>query len=311
MAANDYTHVGLLASVRRLAAAPTATASGSADADIIAHANEVQQSEVAPFALQLREDYFLQLKSQTVTANLGSYRIPSRAIGGILRDVAMKDSAGNYRSLIRTAFDELEEHNTSTPGSPQAFYLRGSNVVIVPAPSSTDETLELPYFIRPNAIVITAYGTITQINTGTGVVTFSQAGTFTPGTSSILDLVSASSGFESLAIDQTPTAAVSGTSVTLSGIPTDLAVGDYVCTQQTSPVPQLPAEFHPLLYIKTALRLAESLANTNRITYLSQKAAAWVEEARKTYAPRVEGEPKILSPGMFSILPGTDSNGWG
>lgn len=306
MAANDFTHVGLLASVRRLAAAPSATSTGSADADIITHANEVLQSEVAPFVLQLREDYFLQLKSQTVTAGAGSYRIPSRAIGAILRDVAMKDSAGNYRSLSRTTFDELEELNTSSPGSPEAFYLRGSYVVIVPAPSGTDETLELPYFIRPNAIITTAYGTITAIDTGTRVVTFSQVGTFTPGTTSVLDLVSSSSGFESLAIDQTPTAVVSGTSVTLSALPTDLAVGDYVCTSQTSPVPQLPAEFHPLLYVKTALRLAESLGNTSRITYLSQKAAAMVEETRKTFAPRVEGEAKILAPGMYGLLPG----GW-
>lgn len=305
----DFTHVGLLASVRRLAAAPTATAAGSLDADILAHVNEVQQSELAPFVLQLREEYFLQLKSQTVTVGTGNYRIPSRAIGSILRDVAMKDGAGNYRSLSRTTFDELEEHNTSSNGIPTAFYMRGGNVVIVPAPSSTNETLEIPYFIRPSQIVQTAYGVITAINTSSKLVSFTPTGTFTPSTSAVLDLVASSSGFESLAIDQTPSAAVSGVSVTLSSLPTDLVVGDYVCTSEQTPVPQLPAEFHPLLYVLGALRLAESLGNQSRIGYLSSKVGGMREEIRKTYSPRVQGEPKIISPGPYGLLSGWSA--WG
>jgi hypothetical protein len=299
----DYTHVALLASVRKLAALPTATAAGSTSTDILSHANEVLQSEVAPFALELQENYYVQTKSQTVTAGRASYRVPHRAMGLKLRDVGMMDAAGEFRSLAQESEDERGEYS-ATSGTPEAFYLQGNRVVLMPPPAGTSDTLQLPYFIRPNELVATAYGTISAINTTSGLVSFTATGTFQPSSTSVLDLVAATSGFECLALDLTPASAVAGVSVTFAAasLPADLAVGDYVCTQQTSPVPQLPAELHPLLYATTALRIAETLGNTNRIGYLGTKTEQLRERARNAYVPRVVGEPKIVSDGPGGLL---------
>lgn len=303
-----YGHAALLAAVRRLAALPTATASGSADADLIAHANEVLQSEVAPFVMELREGYFLQTKSQAITSGTDAYRVPSRAMGLKLRDVGLKTSAGDFRSLPHISQDDLGDYS-SEDGDPEGFYLRGGWVVLVPAPTDTSETLELPYFIRPNELVTTAYGTVSDI-TGS-VVTYTETGTFAPTTSSVIDFVSAKSGFDCLSIDVTPSAADTTANTVTVTVPSGLAVGDYVVTAEQSPVPQIPAEFHPLLYVKTALRMAESNNQANRIGYLSQKAAALEDQIRRTFAPRVDGEPKIVSAGANGLLGMPDDwRGW-
>lgn len=303
----DYTHVALLASVRRLAAMPTATATGSASADLLAHANEILQSEVVPFIQELREDYFFQQKSQTVAAGTAAYRIPSRASGGKLRDVQMKNAAGEYRSLTRIQYDDLEQYEAGTNGTPESFYMRGNYVVLVPTPSGTGETLEIPYLIRPNELVSTAYGTITAIDTGTRVITYSETGTFAPTTSSTVDLIAASSGFESLTIDVVPTAAdTTANTITVSAanLPADLAVGDYICTAQQSPVPQVPAEFHPLLYTKTARRMAETLGNQGRVAYLAAREGQLTDQIRRTFTPRIEGEVKVVGAGPYGLLGG-------
>lgn len=301
----DYTHVALIASVRRLAALPTATSTGSADSDILVHANEVLQSEVVPFIMDLREDYFLQVKTQDVTAGRSAYRLPVRAVGGKLREAAMVESGGNVRNLVRLSLDDLEDWPAES-GVPRGFYFRGNSIVLVPAPAGTGEQLQLTYYIRPSQVVSTGYGTVTIVNTGTGVVTWSATGTFTPTSNSqLVDHLAKSSVFECYDIDKTPT---SNTTSTFTTLPVDLAVGDFVCVAEQSPVPQIPAEFHPLLYVKTALRFAESLGNQGRIAYLAPKSGAMEEKLTSAFAPRIDGEPKIITPGPYGLLGGWD--GW-
>lgn len=295
-----YTHVSLLAAVRRYANVPNSSASGTATADIIAHANGVLRTELVPLILKLGEDYYLEAKSQAVTAGTASYRLPSRAVGAKLNDVGMKDSQGEFRSLVRIAKSELGDF-AHEDGFPEAFYFEGAKVVLVPPPISTSETLEIPYYIRPNELVTTAYGTITAINTSTGAVTYTATGTYEPTTSSVVDLVAGTSPFECLAIDQTPTAAGVGT-VTFSSLPSALAVGDYVCTYGQAPVPQAPEEFHELLYVKTARRLAQSLGATSRIQYLEAEERKLEEMIRQPFVPRVDGEPKMVGGGPNYLL---------
>lgn len=301
----DYTHTALLAAVRRLAAAPTATASGSASSDLLAHANEELQSYVVPLILDLREEYFLQVKSQTMTVGTAAYRLPSRAIGAKLREVEMVDSAGNVTNLRRLAPDMAEEFPTSN-GTPYGYHLRGNSVVLVPTPAVAN-TLRLTYYLRPNEVVSTAYGTVSTI-VGS-VVTYTETGTFAPTTSSVIDLIAATSGFECHSVDVTPSAADTTANTVTVTVPTDLAVGDYVVTRDQTPVPQIPSEFHPLLYTRTALRFAESNGATNRIGYLTKKSAELEEKIRGTFAPRVDGEPIILKADAYGLL-GLPDGGW-
>lgn len=303
----DFTHVALLAAVRRLAAMPTATASGSANADVLAHANEELQSYVVPFLLDLRGDYFLQVRSQTMTVGREAYRLSPRAVGGKLREVEVVDSAGNVTNLVALSPDRAEEFPT-TSGTPYGYYLRGNQVVVVPAPAVAN-TLRTTYYIRPNEIVTTAYGTVSGISGS--VVTYTETGTFAPTTSSVIDLIAATSGFECLSVDVTPSAADTTANTVTVTVPNDLVVGDYVTTRDQSPVPQIPTEFHPLLYTRTALRFAEAAGNATRISYLTKKSTELEERIRSAFAPRVDGEPIVLRADGYGLLGLPDSwDGW-
>lgn len=305
----DYTSTALLASIRRRAALPTATAAGCADSDLLALINEELQSFVVPLIMDLREEYFVAQKSTTMTVGTAAYRIPSRAVGAKLRDVEIVNSAGSVSSLDRLSQDELWEYPT-TSGTPGGFYIQGNNVVVVPPPNAAD-SLRQTIYRRPNEVKLTtAVGTITAINTSTKVVTCSDVPVaFT--TSLLYDLVSGSSGFESYGIDLAVTARVTGASGTVTftaTLPLDLAIGDHVCIAEQSPVPQIPAEFHPLLSVRVAKKMAQNLGNANRVNILSEEERSMAERIRSTFAPRVDGEPKILVPNSHGLLGGKEAS---
>lgn len=295
----DFTTTGLLASIRRRAASETATATGTADADLLTLADEELQDYILPILLSTSEEYGLFDADTTMTVGTASYRLPYRAVGAKLREVAIVQTDGQTRNLTRISLDELEQWNTVDTGTAEAFYLKGSNLVVVPTPNAA-ETLRMTYFIRPGSLTNTAsdFKTLSVVS-GTALTTGSAHGWTTSNT---LDFIKANSPFETLSIDVTPGAA-SGSSITLSTAITGLAVGDYVCLAQKSPLPQAPAELHPLLAQRVAWR-----TNKNR-GYL-QEAGAAMEDLQEmerrllgVLEPRVDGEGKIAAPSAFGLIP--------
>jgi hypothetical protein len=296
----NYTASALLASIRRRGALPTATAVGCADADLLSVANEELQSYLAPLILDLREEYFAFRSTLTTAAGTAEYRIPSRAIGAKLREVEILATGGEVRNLELISLDELEEWPQSGQGTPGAFYLRGNSVALVPTPSAA-ETLRLTYFLRPSEVTATAgnYATIATLSGST--ITTSGAHGFT--TATVCDFVKAQSPFEILSIDATP-AVASGSDLEFASVPSDLAVGDYVCKAELSPVPQLPADFQPLLAQRVAMKVLESLGLSGKHELAARRLVEMEEQLRRTFAPRVDGEPKICAPNSFGLMGG-------
>jgi hypothetical protein len=298
----DYTTTALLASVRRRAMLPTATAAGTEDADLLRVLNEELQSYVVPVLLSLREDFLLYDEDVATVAGTAAYRIPSRAIGGKLREAAIVTSSGAVRNLSRIQIDELEEWGSGT-GTPTAFYFKGGKLVLMPTPS-TAETLRLTYYIRPNELVAaTATRVVSSVNTGTGVVTLSSAapGTFTTGVR--YDIIAGASGFEPMAINL-PASAVSGSDVTFDAadLPSGLAAGDYVCLAEQSPVAQVPAEWHPLLVQRVAAHFLEMTGFLQEAQAAGMEAGRLEEKLRTTFAPRIDGEPKIVGANGYGLM---------
>lgn len=302
----DYTTTALLASIRRRAALPAAVNAGTQDSDLLALANEELQNWLVPNVMQLREDYFLFRHLRTMTPGTSEYRIPARAVGQKLRELDVVQSDGCIRNLTRIEPDELEEWNSDSQGRPEGFYLRGSYVTLVPTPSEA-ESLRFTFFIRPGELVATtAVRAITNIDTGTGDITVASTipGAFT--TAARYDLVAGTSGFEHLAIDLTASAAASSTvTFAAADLPSGLAVGDYVCLAEQSPFPQVPADFHPLLAQRVGVKKLESLGLKEKLAAAKADLRDMLELLRVVYAPRVDGEAKIVSPGVGGLMGGT------
>lgn len=288
----DFTTVGLLASIRRRAMLPTATATGTADADLLALANDELQLRLVADLLKVREEYFVHAVDQTIVATQTKYRIPSRAIGAALRDVEAVDSAGAVRKLDRIAPEAKENYLDGGTGT-AGYYIQGNYVVLIPAADASLGTLRMTAAIRPAELTATAadYGTVTAINTSTKAVTYTGSASFT--TSSVIDAVAARAPFDPLSIDQTPTAASAG-SVTYDTLPVGLAVGDYLTTRDKSPVPQVPQEFHPILAQRVANTLMRALGDSEGLADGLVELERMEQDAGLLVETRTEGAPEKI-----------------
>lgn len=281
-----YTTTDLIASIKANASIPTSQNLFQA-ADFLRFANHEMQINLVPLVMSAREEYFVADYNHSVTANQSSYQIPTRAIGGKLRDVQFI-SGTDISSLPRLEPELI----SSTVNGREGFYLQANNVVLSPTPTVTDGTLRLKHFRRPGTLVATsACGQITDIDSGTNSVTISSTpSTFTTGVE--VDFIRNKPGFDSLAIDQA-ISGVSGTTISFSSLPSDLAVGDWIALATESPIPQLPVELHPVLAQAVAVKCI--LAQGKKAEAEQMRLKEMKEAALLLLTPRIDGEPRKIT----------------
>lgn len=243
-------------------------------ADILAYFNEEQRLYLTALLKSVREEYLVREADHDVTivASTPRYRIPTRCVGAALRSVRIVGASNASTPLTR--IEPENSHLYPGTGAPYGYMLRGNTIQLLPTPQGSG-TLRLSYLQRLSTIVeAAACGEIATINPGAGSLTVSAApATFT--SSVTYDLCRGTPGFETLAIDQAAT--VAGTTITFtSGLPTDLAVGDFVALAGETPIPQVPLECHALLAQRVALVIADDSGSAT-----AQGAAKKLERMEK------------------------------
>jgi hypothetical protein len=298
--ANAFTSTLLLASLKRRGLLPTSEASFTA-ADFYKVMDEEMQTYMVPLLMSVREEYLVVSQDITVTAGTTEYYIPERAIGGRLRDVTLSGGNDGYYSLTRLEPENIEAFtNTSGAGG---YYLRGNQIVL--SSSTASGTLRVTYYQRPNRVVATtAVGEITAI-AGSTVTIAAAPSTFT--TTVTYDFVKGKPGFDTLGKDFSASAA--GTSMVFtSSPPTGLAVGDFVCLSQETPIPQLPVELHPLLAQRAAAMVLRAVGNP-KAEGIYKIAEEMEARALKILTPRTDGSNrKVVN--KFGVGRGTNSWRW-
>lgn len=285
----DYTTTELLASVRQRAQIPTSQTTFT-DAKLLRIATEEMRSMLVPFIMSVREEYFVTYKDYTITASQSAYRIPERAIGGKLRDAVMVDSSGTIYELTRIPSQRRANSNTGTPNS---FYIEGNYVCLYPTPAVTVNTLRLYYYQRPGELIATsAAAACTGLSS---TVVTSGAVPSTMSTSTPLDFIRNGPGFETLAIDKTPSGKT-GTTLTFaaSTIPSEFAVGDYVCLAGQSPIPQIPYELHTILYQRTAIKVLEAIGDDAGLKRAREQLKEMENYQVQLISNRVDTKPKVI-----------------
>jgi hypothetical protein len=295
----DYTTTGLLASIRRRASLPNTATAGTADADLLAYANEELQLRLTAQIMSLREDYFLTHDDRAISGT--RYRIPSRAIGGKLAGVYLLDAEGNVRDkLERESHTRLEDWGVGAVGNASAIHIEGNTVVLLPSASSTATTIRLSYYMRPGELVPLSSVGVSQYHSSTQV--FSDAA-FPAALAPYVDvdLVPASPGFDPALGLHVSVRAGDGKSLTLSGpstIPGHFQPGDYVCLAGQSPVPQIPLEFHAILAQRAALKALQALGDKAGVDDAKRELAEMEEAIGVLASPRVDSSPqKIVNRG--------------
>lgn len=304
----SYTSDELVDSIKIRARVPTSQRTFT-EARILKMCDEEIAIGLVPKILAVRENYFLKPYTIDIESGTSEYRIPTRAIGVKLRAIQIEDTSGNLSLINQIAYEDRGYYvNNGSYSDLPVYYIQNNSVVLVPTPNvSGQNTLHLPYFIRPNTLVpVSECGLITAINTATKEVTVEAIpSTFT--SDDLYDLIKHDGGFECAAIDQSAT--VSGNVLTFAEtLPSSLAVGDYVAFAGESPIPQVPAELHTLLALRVTVTVLESLGFVNEMKAAQAKLAEAEAATEHLISPRADGNPKKLN-NRSGILR-QNSRGW-
>lgn len=298
-----YLSTDLLISVKKRANVPTSQSTFTAS-DIYRFADEEIRSKILPLVLKNIEDYYTAKSDTLISPTQSTYSIPDRAVGAKLRDVELVLVADTQTRIALERLnreDLLASYTGAGTGRfirrKQGFYLDGNKITIYPNPIGIgpDWYLRQTYYTRPSKIVdTTECGIITSIDTVNNHIDIaslpSGMSTATP-----VDLVKATPHFDCHAIDQT-ISNIAGTTLTFaSTLPTDLAVGDYVCLANQSCVVQVPVELEPLLYQYVVVRILSSQGDKEQLETEVAELKKMEENALILVTPRVDGKAKRAS----------------
>lgn len=304
-----WTAVDLLADVRRSGMIPTAAPTGTTDADLLLQADKEMQTSMVDFVMGVQEEFFLRWIDIPIVPNQPMYRLPRKAMFNRLRSVNIV-VGGAINRLPRVTVERLPDYSFQPIGQPQAFRLEASSVVLVPSPSLA-ATLRVYYFARPGRLVSPVSATqiisITpEITPGVTRLTVGSTGTITQP----VDLIAATPSFEHIAVDVPASfgaTTVDIASSALSGAVGQLSVGDWVCSQDTSPVPQIPVEMHGILAQRTVARTLLSLDMKAEAAAAYQDVERMEKACLATISTRADGSPQKMSRGFLSQAA---RNGW-
>ncbi len=271
------------------------------EARIIEFLDEEMRSTIMPLISAAQEEFYVQNYDQTPVAGTYSYTIPPRASFATWRDVVWVDSSGNEINMTNLPPEYVKityPVGNLPPLYTYGFVLSNDKINIWP-PNATIPTqyiLRMKIKRRPNHL--TGYlncGQVTQINTGTGVISLSVNGDGTWTTATTFDVIPNSPQFTSRADDKAVTN-VDNTlnTVTVSTIPTGLVVGDWFCPATLSCIPQIPYDLFPLLSQRGVIRCLEALGDLQNLQVAERKYQDMAADFARTVSPRILGTSKKI-----------------
>jgi hypothetical protein len=295
-----YSTDELLEEIRRAASLPDAEVTGTTDAELLADADAELRDTLVPLMLGANENLYERPFDVAVTSGVASYRLNKRIAMSRINSVVWLNSDNTGYPLERITYKRsMEAGTTSTAsGTPRAFFLDGGRLVLWPSPDGSG-TVRIRAFVRPSAMVPVGNSTraVTAVGGSLSSTVELRVSTGHPfSTSTVLDVVAGSPSFEHQALDVTPTATDS-TLITFTGsaflvLP---VVGDYICTADTTPFPQLPVELQPALVALTAARKLRALGQLQEARAQGEEAARLVSIGVQALTPRVDtAEVKVL-----------------
>lgn len=300
----SYTTDNLLVpQVKRLAHIPLAQTTFEAT-DICALADDECRVNLLEKILSVRESYYLAPKDTAVNAS-GVYDIPYRAIAGRVHSVQMVIGT-QVQPLAR-----MEPHQmNSTMNPPQgsySFYFQGNSIVTLPI--LPGGSARIWHYVRPSNLVAQALCAQVTAIAGNDVTVAAVPDGYTTGVN--IDFTQDQPPFGLLSYDVAITNLVGSTFTFGSGlVPSRLAVGDWICLAGTTPVPQIPLEFHPLLAQSVSVKILESQGYLQKMEVAQKKLSKMEKEILSIINPRDEGDAKKITPNRGLIRPGRRRGGW-
>jgi len=290
-----YTWNELLDDIKTRAAMPTSQATYT-EPRLLSFANAGLRSFVLPKILKTREAFYEFDFDLPINAS-GIYDIPSRALGGTVVNVALVnnlDSNTGQRADVNWIMeDDLSNYDRTDYGY-SGVYVKRNQLYLVPKDGNGFSYLRLSVFLRPGSIVAnTSASQISSINTGTKTVEFSSHPS-SWSNSDLFDLVQAEPHFDSLVIDQPITTLTATSAIFTNALPSRLAVGDWLCRKNESPVIQVPVEWNPVLAQHAANSVLRAQGDTSSYKAGLEALKMLTDDATIVIEPRIKQEGRKI-----------------
>lgn len=284
------------------------------DTSLLALMNEEVTGWLVPTLLQGAEGrfvHYVDVALRTVAGLPGQViDIPQDAWGTQIRSMAYVDANGNPLASLSLEMDPGFTPATAQPNafSPGAYFLSATQLCVLSSGAASG-TVRIWYYRVPSLLTRVANPSTPGLNSGLNlaqvneIASISGTGPFTvtmtqplvspfAGAASNVDFVQAREPFSVLAANQTPSGSGAST-LQFATIPSNLAVGDYVCLPGYAPViVDVPYAIYPHFAQWCAAKVLEARgddAGIKRAEKLSAGAATGLEqilEPRNTAAER-------------------------
>ena len=287
----SYTTADLLSVIKKRVFIPTNQETFS-DADLLDMATDEMRSIIVPAILSAREEWYVVVEDIAINTSESQnfVNVPSRAIGGSLREVTYVSGSLEY-NLPRMSLEDRTYRDNQGPIS--AFYMENNRIKIL---GNESGDLRVYYHCRPGKLVKTnEAGQVTSFDTGAKTVTVSSLPTGW-AIGNTVDFINGKPHFEHRGVNFT-IAGIAGTTITLSeDLPTTLVVGDWVALEDESPIVQVPLEWFAYLSQAVQVQVLDALGDFEAMQRAENRRDTLHKNAMKLITPRVHGETKKIVP---------------
>lgn len=294
----DFTTVQLIKDVKRRGSVPTNQALFE-DQDFVDMMSDCLEIRMIPNILRTREEFFVTTEDFDIAADQRRFALPERATGGRIRQLQILDENDKPIANIQRLQPELGEdslHQDLHHHAPVfGYFFEGNTIVLSQDIDKLGPKLRVKYFRRPNRLTtVENAGQITAIDTGTGSLTLSNlpAGMITGVR---VDIIAGKPHFDSRA-DSEEVLATGGSSVQVSLETAALvAVGDWVCFEGESVIPQIPKELHQILIQYTLEKVLHALGDIPGSALAAKNLEELERNVYEMLDNRDDGSPQKVS----------------
>lgn len=288
---STWTTVDLLSTIKNRAMIPDASTGSLGTATLLNIATEELFITLVPMILSCREKYYETYSDTTITSSTTSIAVPARAIGGALASV-LYIFGTDVRQML--PIDPSTITTTQTASYPTNYYFQNNSIIPYPLPSSTQGTIRMRYFQRPNRLEQTTNCAQVVSFDATTVTCSSVPSTWITGNT--VDFIPKTQAQATpYGLDSALTN-VTSTVLTFAATPSGVAVGDWIALSEYTPIPEVPFEFQAVLAQAAACKALEAVKDTAGLKNAAEALEKYVAAALRIMTPRDQNGPKkVLS----------------
>ena len=275
------------------------TATTLSDSELLEWLDDSLRSYIVPFVKTVRDEWFVS-GTEAVTPDANA-RIPMpNSVASTIRLITWNNN-GTPIPLVRIEPENAFMYQgNNASNQPYGYMLKAYEIQVLPT-NIGSVSVRIDFMERPAQMVLEEDAGLIASHVGLALTLDSVPLAWQAETPSTVDIISNESPFVAVASDVTVVSLV-GSVLTLSGIDSALVEnGFWVSDVGTSPYPNVPIEFHPLLQRSV---ISELYAGTGdkRLDSSMKLQAKLESELRSTMSPRTQGSARPIvnksGPGM-------------